>query len=66
MTKVTSSDLASANSNNMNGLEAVMECSIKSISALNTFIYESTDQLKGGGYDAVRKKMTLYVKVIQA
>lgn len=66
MTKVTSSDLVSANSNNMNGLEAVMECSTKSIFALNTFIYESTDQLKGGGYDAVRKKMTLYVKVIQA
>ncbi len=66
MAKVTASDLAGANTGNMSGLTTVIEASQQAIGALNVFVYESPDHLKGGGYDAVRVKMELYTKVFQA
>ena len=65
MTKVIASDVASANSNNMSALNAVMDSSQATVSVLNAFVYESTDQLKGGGYNSVRKKLSLYVEAFK-
>ena len=65
MTKVIASDVASANSNNMSALNAVMDSSQATVSVLNAFVYESTDKLKGGGYNSVRKKLSLYVEAFK-
>ncbi len=66
MTKVIGSEVTNANSSNIDNLETVMDSSASVISSLNGFIYESPKYLKGGGYDAVRTKLSLYVKVFNA
>lgn len=60
---VHAADLAKANTDNMSCLTAVIDSSEAVVSVLNSFIDESTGTLKGGGYDAVRVKLSLYANV---
>ena len=64
--KVYSSDLAKANTDNMGALTAVIDSSQAVVSVLNSFIDESSSILKGGGYDAIRVKLSLYANVYKA
>ena len=63
MAKVLSADVAAANSDNMANLTAIINSSKSVVSVLDAFISESKEHLKGGGYDAVRVKLSLYVNV---
>lgn len=60
---VYSSDLSSANNDNMSNLTTIINSSQSVVSVLDAFIEESKEQLKGGGYDAVRVKLSLYRNV---
>ena len=61
MTKIYNSELSSANSSNMiKELEKEIETSTKLISIMSEFLTSSTTVLVGGGYDAVRAKLSLY------
>lgn len=61
MSIVYSSDLSKANSSSlMNAIEDIISSSNKMSNQIENFISESKDELKGGGYDAVRTKLSIY------
>ena len=59
---VTSSDLTSANTDNMDNLELVIETSGKVETLLQDFVSTTPGTLKGTGYDMIRVKVSLYQK----
>ncbi len=63
MAKVLSGDLSSANNDNMATFEHVIDISSQIASKLSSFNSSSTSILVGGGYDAVRVKLSLYINV---
>ncbi len=66
MAVIYSSDLSSANSSS--SLNTLIECSSKAKELSNkikSFIDSSTKKLKGNGYDAIRKKLSLYVEALE-
>ena len=62
MAKVTSSDLVSANQDNIDNLELVIETTSKVSSLLEDFVSSTPSTLKGTGYDMIRVKVSLYQK----
>ncbi len=62
---VTSSDLTSASTDNMSSIESVITSSGSISGKIDSFITESKEILKGGGYDNVRIKLLLYIKVLE-
>ena len=61
MAVVFSSEVSSANSSSMMGaLDDVISASSKISSQINSFVTESKEFLKGGGYDAVRNRLNVY------
>lgn len=61
MAVVYSEDLSNANSSSMiSCLEELITSSSKMSEQINSFITASRDTLKGGGYDAVRTKLSVY------
>ena len=66
MSVVYSSDLSKANSSElMSAIESIISSSDKMASQIEKFISESKDELKGGGYDAVRTKMSIYADALR-
>ena len=63
MAKVLASDLGAANSDNMSNIESVIAMASKLSSQISTFNQDSKSKLVGGGYDAVRTKLSLYQNV---
>lgn len=64
MAKVTSSDLNSANINNISNIELVSSTCSEMTNKISSFISSSQTVLTGGGYDAVRVKLNLYLNVV--
>ncbi len=64
MAKVLSGDLSSANSDNMSNIELVITTASNLKTLISGFISESPSELKGGGYDNVRIKLSLYEKIL--
>ena len=64
MTKVLSGDLSAANTNNMATFEYVIEVCTDLITQFNDFEGDSPNVLIGGGYDAVRTKLELYINAL--
>ena len=58
--KVFSSNLTKANKDNIDNLELVIKITTKVGDLLDDFISNTTDQLKGSGYDMIRVKVSLY------
>ena len=66
MTKVLSGDLSSMNSSAViTLLKDTAEDSNKVLNRISTFINNSKTVCKGGGYDAVRAKMSLYLDALR-
>ena len=64
MTKVLSGDLSAANSNNMATFEYAIGVCEDLSNQLSSFNSDSTTVLIGGGYDAVRTKLELYINAL--
>ncbi len=65
MTNIKSADLAAANASSMiTQLKETSQASSQILGNMRDFIYNSSNQLKGAGYDAVRAKLSVYVDAI--
>ena len=60
MALVIKGDLANVN-NSLNVMSGIISSNNQVISQLNAFCANSVNQLKGGGYDAVRAKLRVYI-----